>query len=124
MSRGEIDEAGSIQANGIHAGNYVPEGDGDTGGSPSRPPPYWLLPVDWARLSEAYQVDFVLHGLPGTLQKTCAHCGTNGHIHTGPREPGRDLCLHVGWCSSGSAVDWGHWEPLGAGPITAPDAMP
>ena len=27
--------------------------------------PYWFLLDDWARLSETYQVDFVLHGIPG-----------------------------------------------------------
>lgn len=117
---GELDEAGASETNGV--GDTHSEGPGDTGGSPSRPPPYWFLPVDWARLSEAYQVDFVIHGLPGTLPKHCPDCGTNGHIHTGPRQPGMDLCLHVGWCAIESS-NWGHWEPLGAGPIMPPDAV-
>jgi hypothetical protein len=92
--------------------------------------PYWFLPSDWARLAEAYQVDFVLHGLPGTENCNCSYCGCSGHVHVGPRKPGTDMCLHVGWRgtgrkrgSSGGSGDqgaWGHWEPLGAGPITAP----
>lgn len=97
-----------------------------TGGTPT-PLPYWLLPTDWSRLAEAYQVDFVLHGLPGTENRGCDHCNTRGHVHVGPRDPGIDLCLHVGWQSRRSKsesptdfchpADWGHWEPLGSGPI-------
>lgn len=95
--------------------------------------PYWFLPTDWARLAEAYQVDFVLHGLPGAEGCKCSHCGCSGHVHVGPRSPGVDLCLHVGWRgavskkgsgSRGTDKDrdnaWGHWEPLGSGPIKAP----
>jgi len=95
--------------------------------------PYWFLPTDWARLAEAYQVDFVLHGLPGSAGCQCSHCGCSGHVHVGPRSPGVDLCLHVGWRGgvskkggSSEGVDkdrdnaWGHWEPLGSGPIKAP----
>lgn len=96
--------------------------------------PYWFLPTDWARLAEAFQVDFVLHGLPGTEGCHCSHCGSNGHVHVGPRGPGIDLCLHVGWRGAehkkaGDGPEsklqdgdgaWGHWEPLGSGPIKAP----
>lgn len=32
---------------------------------------YWLLPEDWSRLSEIYQVDFVLHNVPGTGWREC-----------------------------------------------------
>lgn len=99
--------------------------------------PYWFLPTDWARLAEAYQVDFVLHGLPGSEGCHCSHCGCSGHVHVGPRSPGLDLCLHVGWrggaskkSSSSQGADkdrdnaWGHWEPLGSGPIKAPLPLP
>lgn len=95
--------------------------------------PYWFLPTDWARLAEAYQVDFVLHGLPGAEGCHCSHCGCSGHVHLGPRSPGVDLCLHVGWRGGVSkkgggsrSADkdrdnaWGHWEPLGSGPIKTP----
>mmetsp|Transcript_127873 Transcript_127873/g.239119 ORF Transcript_127873/g.239119 Transcript_127873/m.239119 type:complete len:664 (+) Transcript_127873:110-2101(+) len=105
--------------------------------------PYWFLPTDWARLAEAYQVDFVLHGLPGTESRRCSYCGCAGHVHVGQRPPGIDLCLHVGWRGAGperqalkddtlkdsaAIVDgckesngaWGHWEPLGSGPVQSP----
>lgn len=95
--------------------------------------PYWFLPTDWARLAEAYQVDFVLHGLPGTEQCRCSHCDCSGHVHVGPRSPGTDILLHVGWRgvrkkhnADGAnqlkerSNTWGHWEPLGSGPIKAP----
>lgn len=112
-----------------------------------RPAPYWFLPSDWARLSEAYQVDFVLHGLPGTATRFCELCGCAGHVHVGPREPGVDFSLHVGWrgpasgrggtslpepeaehspkrsgspgCAAPGAASSpaGCWEPLGSGPI-------
>mmetsp|Transcript_20576 Transcript_20576/g.45006 ORF Transcript_20576/g.45006 Transcript_20576/m.45006 type:complete len:612 (-) Transcript_20576:82-1917(-) len=103
--------------------------------------PYWFLPSDWARLSEAYQVDFVVHGLPGTEERCCNHCHSAGHIHFGQRAVGTDLSLHVGWRSGGldevaqdameedspgrprrspnSTRSWGHWEPLGYGPIVS-----
>lgn len=114
---------------------------GEEAANPPQPLPYWFLPTDWARLAEAYQVDFILHGLPGTEGCQCSHCGCSGHVHVGPRAPGIDLCLHVGWRGAGrrkgrkGASDdndrklqetwdrgdaWGHWEPLGAGPIKAP----
>lgn len=92
---------------------------GDTGGSGDMPPeaPYQLLPIDWVRLSEAYQVDFVLHGLPGTEGQLCRRCGSAGHIHTGSEASGGNhLCLHVGYTSGGL------WEPLGAGPISSSSA--
>lgn len=105
--------------------------------------PYWFLPTDWARLAEAYQVDFVLHGLPGTEGRRCSYCGCPGHVHVGQRPPGVDLCLHVGWRGAGperqalkddtlkdsdatahgfgdSNGAWGHWEPLGSGPVQSP----
>jgi hypothetical protein len=83
--------------------------------------PYWFLPTDWARLSEAYQVDFVLHGLPGTESCKCEHCDCSGHVHVGAKSPGIDVSLHVGWRGARSNKEgdaaWGHWEPLGSGPI-------
>ena len=75
------------------------------GGAPCLP--YWFLPSDWSRLSETYQVDFVLHGLPGTEGRHCARCSCEGHVHTGPQDSGRDYCLHVGWSSRGSRA----WTP-------------
>lgn len=122
--------------------------DSDGAGSFKTVLPYWFLPSDWARLSEVYQVDFVLHGLPGMEDQTCDHCGCTGHVHFGPKAPGAGVSLHVGWRSSSSSSSsssgsaevpaspqpapgsersggslsignkaWGHWEPLGAGPI-------
>lgn len=123
---------------GISESSMVLVGE-EAASQPQEPLPYWFLPTDWARLAEAYQVDFILHGLPGTEGCHCSHCGCSGHVHVGPRAPGIDLCLHVGWRGvgrrkgrKGSSDDkklqetwdrgdaWGHWEPLGAGPIKAP----
>mmetsp|Transcript_124603 Transcript_124603/g.265782 ORF Transcript_124603/g.265782 Transcript_124603/m.265782 type:complete len:769 (-) Transcript_124603:155-2461(-) len=86
---------------------YLLHGEPDVA-SDSGPVPYWLLPTDWVRLAEAYQVDFVLHGLPGTGGRQCGHCGTAGHLHVGPREPGVDFCLHVCWRSGGESRGEGH----------------
>lgn len=110
------------------------KGEGDS--SELETLPYWFLPTDWARLAEAYQVDFVLHGLPGTEARRCSYCGCAGHVHVGQRPPGVDLCLHVGWRGAGvgrntmkgdeqkdsgeSNGAWGHWEPLGSGPVQSP----
>ena len=78
--------------------------------------PYWFLPTDWAQLSKHFQVDFVIHGMPGTEARACDHCGATGHVHTGWQAPGIDMCLHVHWRGAGQAnaddVAWGHWEPL------------
>ena len=51
------------------------------------PLPYWFIPSDWAELSKFLQVDFVIHGMDGTENRPCHHCGTRGHVHTGPRDP-------------------------------------
>ena len=80
------------------------------------PLPYWFIPSDWAQLSAAFQVDFVIHGMPGTENRPCNHCGTTGHVHMGPRNPGIDMCLHVHWRGRGQSnaagASWGHWEPM------------
>jgi len=73
---GGQDEAADAEGGGAAAGNP---------GGKCPAPPYWLLPSDWARLSEAYQVDFVLHGLPGPQGRYCERCGHAGHVHVGPR---------------------------------------
>lgn len=116
-----------------------------TEGHPVGQLPYQFLPTDWARLSQACGVDFVVHGLPGTQGHFCSHCACEGHVHMGPREPGLDLALHVGFrkvgpdgrplkgnCSSYvdspepeeersptnsrmCLVTAGVWEPLGTG---------
>ena len=80
------------------------------------PLPYWFITSDWAQLSKHLQVDFVIHGIPDTEKRPCRHCGTNGHIHMGLRDPGTDVDLHLHWrgAGQGSAMGaaWGHWEPM------------
>eukprot|EP00927_Polykrikos_kofoidii_P036201 TRINITY_DN30584_c0_g1_i4.p1 TRINITY_DN30584_c0_g1~~TRINITY_DN30584_c0_g1_i4.p1 ORF type:complete len:848 (+),score=141.52 TRINITY_DN30584_c0_g1_i4:74-2545(+) len=145
--RCEIEDASSASSSFGSSSGAVgsPEGDANVCGggsgdaaavgsaSSSRPLPYWFLLSDWGRLSEAYQVDFVVHGLPGAETRRCDYCGCSGHVHLGPRAPGIDLCLHVAWRDAvptgganpneGSSSDaWGHWEPLGSGPISAKQA--
>jgi len=62
--------------------------------APGQPQPYRLLPGDWARLSEAYSVDFVLHDVPGSENYICNACGCSGHVHTGAADAPQ---LHVAW---------------------------
>lgn len=113
-------------------------GSSTTSSTHSRQQPYFLLPTDWALLSDAYGVDFVLHGLPGAESRQCSDCGTVGHIHTGARASDDRPALHVGWqellprveedveSSLGSGLSpggfraRGTWEALGSGPILPP----
>ena len=78
--------------------------------------PYWFVPSDWSQLTKCYQVDFVIHGIPGTENLPCPHCETTGHVHTGLRHTGIDVCLHVHWRgreqSNADGAAWGHWEPM------------
>ena len=80
------------------------------------PLPYWFITSDWAQLSKHLQVDFVIHGIPGTEKRPCRHCGTNGHIHMSLRDPGTDVDLHLHWRGAGQGsakgAAWGHWEPM------------
>ena len=89
----------------------------DHGQLAAAPPlPYWFITSDWPQLSKFLQVDFVIHGMPGTENRPCHHCGTNGHVHMGPRDPGTDMSLHLHWRGAGQGsadgAAWGHWEPL------------
>ena len=55
------------RARGAYPG--VESSEAITEASPATLPlPYWFLFDDWLRLSETYQVDFVLHGLPGVAK--------------------------------------------------------
>ena len=80
------------------------------------PLPYWFIASDWVQLSKFLQVDFVIHGMPGTENRPCHHCRTNGHVHMGARDPGTDIDLHLRWRGTGQGdadgAAWGHWEPL------------
>jgi hypothetical protein len=80
------------------------------------PLPYWFITSDWVQLSRILQVDFVIHGMPGTENRPCHHCGTTGHVHMGPRDPGTDIDLHLQWRGAGQGnadgAAWGHWQPL------------
>jgi len=58
--------------------------------------PYWLLVDDFFVLSAEYQVDFVIHDVPGVGEP----------LHTGQA----GIQLHVRWTSGGDRA-WGHWEP-------------
>ena len=63
--------------------------------------PYWFITSDLAQLAKLLQVDFVIHGIPGTEKRPCRHCGTTGHIHMGLRDPGTDIDLHLHWRGAG-----------------------
>mmetsp|Transcript_54488 Transcript_54488/g.127281 ORF Transcript_54488/g.127281 Transcript_54488/m.127281 type:complete len:546 (-) Transcript_54488:71-1708(-) len=71
---------------------------------------YCFIASDWQRLSEHFEVDFVLHGLAGMADWPCARCDTCGHIHLG-RESDVRPSLHVCWWSRDGLP--GVWEPLG-----------
>lgn len=86
---------------------------------------YELLPTDWLRLSHMFEVDFVLHCLPGAELRYCERCSSFGHVHTGKQPL---ASLHVAWRGSESLRSLGEpeadrcsdavgkWEPLGLGP--------
>lgn len=85
---------------------------------------YKLLPADWLRISEAFQVDFVLHMLPGSSQCYCNQCQAPGHMHTGGCRLGPRAvpALHVAWRGHSahpedSQAPSSRWEPLGLGPV-------